>query len=354
MLINQMLPSFSLDDAIGNEALEIQGILRSWGYESNIYAADIHPKLSNIAKNYADYKEISAPENILFFHFAIGSYVSKFAETLPDKKIIIYHNITPPHFFAGFSDTLTHLVGSGRTELTGFSNAAKLALGDSEFNRMELEELGFKKTGVLPIPIDFKKYDQQPDQNIINKFDDDYINLIFVGRIVPNKKQEDIINIFNYFSKYIEPHSRLFLVGPYNGMETYHVHLKKLIKKLNLKNVYITGHVSFNELIAYYRLANVFISMSEHEGFCVPLLESMFFGIPIIAYNSAAIPYTLNGSGILVNEKNYEEIAEMMHLLITEKNFRDRIIERQRLQLRQFDKSKIEAILKSYIDSVIA
>lgn len=349
-----MLPSLSPDDAIGNEVLEIQGILRSWGYESNIYAADIHPKLSNIAKNYNDYKKISSPENILIFHFAIGSYVSRFAETLPDKKIIIYHNITPPHFFNGFSDTLYQLVSSGRAELTGFLNTAKLALGDSEFNRMELEDLGFKNTGILPIPIDFKKYELQPDQNIINKYGDKYINLIFVGRIAPNKKQEDVIRIFDYFNKFVEPQSRLFLVGSHNGMETYHRHLKELIKNLNLTNVYITGHVGFNELLAYYKLADVFVSMSEHEGFCVPLLESMFFDIPIIAYNSTAIPYTLGESGVLVNKKNFEEIAEMIYLIVIDKKLRDKIIKKQRIQLEQFGKSEIEERLKGYIDSVIA
>lgn len=355
MQIHQMLPALAYGDAIGNEVFEIQRILRSWGYESEIYTAHIHTKLLGLARDYKSYTKVSSSDNILIFHFAIGSDVSKFAENLPDKKIIIYHNITPGHFFKGFSEELVHLVSTGRDELTKFSNKVELALGVSEFNRNELVDLGFENTGVLPIPIDFRKYDQQPDEIILDKYyDNKYINLIFVGRISPNKKQEDVIKTFYYFNKYIEPRSRLFLVGSYNGMEKYHDHLKELIAKLNLKNVYLTGHVNFNELLAYYRLANVFISMSEHEGFCVPLLESMFFDIPIIAYNSTAIPYTLNGSGILVNEKNYDEVAEMIYLVINDKDFRHRIIERQRLQLKQYDMSKIEARLKDYIDSVIA
>jgi L-malate glycosyltransferase len=354
MQIHQMLPSLSYGDAIGNEVLELQRILRSWGYESDIYAAHIHPKLLGLARDYKSYTKVSSPDNILIFHFAIGSDVSKFSENLPDKKIIIYHNITPGHFFRGFSEDLFHLVSTGREELAKLSDKVELALGVSEFNRKELVDLGFKNTGVLPILIDFKKYDQQPDENILNRYyDDKYINLIFIGRISPNKKQEDLIKIFYYFNKFVEPRSRLFLVGSYKGMEKYHNYLNRLIAKLDLKNVYITGHVNFNELMAYYRLANVFISMSEHEGFCVPLVESMYFGIPIIAYNSTAIPDTLNGSGILVNKKIYEEISEMIGLLVNDEKFRDNIIKKQKSQLPRFSNSIVEAMLREYLDKVI-
>jgi len=351
--INQILPSLFYGDAVGNEVLEIRAVLNSWGYDSDIYAAHVHPKLCGVAKNYTKYKKNSSPNNILIFHFAIGSEVSKFVKNLPDKKIIIYHNITPSKFFLGYDDNLAHLVRCGREELAAFPKTTELALGVSEYNRKELVELGFKKTGVLPIILDFDKYAQEPDRKILDKFADNNTNILFVGRISPNKKQTDIIKMFCYYNKFIDPNSRLFLVGSYTGTESYYNYIQRLIIRLDLENVYITGRVDFKELLAYYRLADIFISMSEHEGFCVPLLECMYFNVPIMAYNSSAIPYTLNGAGILFNKKNYDEIAELAHIIINDGSFREKIIKKQRIRLKDFERSKIEEILKKYITEVL-
>lgn len=354
MQIHQILPMLNFGDAIGNDALEIRSILNTWGYKSEIYTLDVHPKLAHIAKDYKEYEKISSPDNVIIFHFSIGSDINRFVSSLPEKKILIYHNLTPPDFFSGVNESIVHLLRNGSEELKRFINLTELALGDSEFNQRELIELGFKNTGVLPIIIDFEKYNQKPDKIVLNKFDDEYTNFIFVGRLAPNKKQEDIIKIFYYFNKCIDSRSRLFLIGSYKWTEKYYDQLKKLVKRLDLENVHITGHVNFEELLAYYKLGDVFISMSEHEGFCVPLLESMHFGIPIIAYNSTAIPYTLNGSGVLVNEKRYEELAELAHILVKDEKVRNKIIEKQKQRLEHFKKSRIEAILKRYIEKVIS
>ncbi|MCX9081136.1 MAG: glycosyltransferase [Candidatus Methanoperedens sp.] len=353
MQIHQILPTISYGDAIGNDVLEIKAALETWGFKSEIFAQHIHPKLSHIAKPYTEYLKFSSPENILIFHFSIGSDLSGFVKTLPDKKILIYHNITPYSYFKGINDILVNLCINGRKELAEYSNLVNLALGDSEYNRMELEELGFKNTGVLPIIVDFESYEQEPDHEILKKFNDDFTNFIFVGRISPNKKQEDIIRTFYYYNKCIDPKSRLFLVGSYDGMEKYYELLEQLVKRLNLNNVYITGQVNFKELLAYYKLADIFISMSEHEGFCVPLLESMYFGIPIVAYNSTAIPYTLDHSGLLFNEKRYDEVGELVNILLKSQKLKNKIIQKQKARLKEFDESKITRILRGYIEQVI-
>lgn len=353
MQIHQILPTISYGDAIGNNAIEIKAVLETWGFKSEIFAQHIHPKLSLIAKSYTEYRKFSSPENILIFHFSIGSDISSFVKTLPDKKILIYHNITPYSYFTGINDTLANLLMNGRKELAEYSNFVDMALGDSEFNRMELEELGFKNTAILPIIVDFESYKQEPDQEILNKFNDDFTNFIFVGRISPNKKQDDIIRTFYYYNKCIDPKSRLFLVGSYDGLEKYYKLLEQLVKRLNLENVYITGQVNIKELLAYYKLADVFISMSEHEGFCVPLLESMYFGIPIVAYNSSAIPYTLDNSGLLFNEKRFDEIGELLNILLKSQKLKNKIIQKQKERLKEFDKSKITRILRGYIEQVV-
>jgi len=349
--INQILPSISYGDAISNHVLEIKKILKSWGYKSEIYAQHVHPKLKNDAKMYTEYKNSSC-DNILLFHYSIGSEITDFVRLLLDKKVLIYHNITPHSYFHGINDTLVNLLKDGRSELGSFSNEVVLALGDSEYNREELEGLGFKNTGVLPIIIDFEKYTQKPTQKILDKFNDEHPNFVFVGRISPNKKQEDVIKTFYYYKKHVDLKARLFLVGSYEGMEKYYKQLCLLINRLDLNDIFISGHVDFSDILAYYKIADVFISMSEHEGFCVPLLESMFFKIPIIAYNSTAIPYTLNGSGILFNEKLYDEVAEMVHILINNDKIKNKIIEMQSDRLRKFEIFDNLKILKGYIEGV--
>lgn len=352
MEIHQILPSFTFGDAIGNYTLEIKSIIESRGYKSKIFAQDIHPKLAYIAKPLTKYHKYSSTENIVIFHFAIGSDVSQFVKMLPDKKILIYHNITPSHFFRGINDSLSQLVQRGRREIIEFNTVTSLALGDSEYNRKELEGLGFKNTGVLPIIIDFEKYACKPTQKILDEFNDGHSNILFVGRISPNKKQEDIIKMFYFFKKHIDPKARLFLVGSNVGMEKYHEQLINLIKELDLNDVITTGKVDFKDLIAYYKVADVFVSMSEHEGFCVPLLESMYFELPILAYNSTAIPYTLDGSGVLFNQKRHEEVAEVCHTLISNRSVRNKIIDTQTKRLKMFEKPVIEKSLLEYIEQV--
>jgi glycosyltransferase involved in cell wall biosynthesis len=350
MEIHQILPTISAGDAIGNEVLLIRDILRSWGYQSEIFAQNIHPSIDS-AIFFTEHKKRSSKNNVLIYHLAIGSEVSQYVMKVPDKKILIYHNITPPHFFYGINDNLALILGHGRSELKMLASQIDLALGDSEYNRLELEENGYRETGILPLLIDFSKYSRY-NKKIIDKYSDNWVNILFVGRIAPNKKQDDIIKSFYYY-KAINPNSRLFLIGGYNGCERYYGYLENLIKDLGTKDVYLLGMVDFADLIAYYMLADVFVCMSEHEGFNVPLIESMHFEVPVIAYNSTAIPYTMSGTGILVNRKCYPEIAEMINLVVTDKILREKIIQKQNIRVKDFSYDKTLKIFKTHLNKVI-
>ena len=231
-------------------------------------------------------------------------------------KIFAYHNITPPEYF---KDTMTIsgcICKRGRDELKNLTKC-NLSIGVSEYNRRELVEHGFdeRNSDVLPIFLHYNDYESVDlNDNLYNKFDDDFVNILFVGRIAPNKKIEDLIKTF-YFYKKINPKSRLFIIGA-KFLNDYNRELTDFVGALKLRDVYFTDKVPLSDLKTYYELADIFLCMSEHEGFCVPLIESMYFGIPIIAYNSTAIPYTLEKSGILINKKDYPEIAELINLLV--------------------------------------
>lgn len=349
MQIHQFVCTLDYGDAVSNDVLSIKQFLNNSGFESEIYAENFNPKVQHECHKYKKYHNVET--DIIIHHFSLGTDFDNYVNSFKNKKILIYHNITPSNYFSHFNDELEYRCRIGRKQLAKFSQNVILALADSEYSEQELIQLGFKNTGVLPIIVDFEKY-EEPAQEIIDKFYDGTTNLLFVGRISPNKKQEDIIKTFFYYKKMIDPNARLFLVGSYKGLEKYYDQLQVLIEKLDLSDVYITGKIKFEELLAYYKIADVFLSMSEHEGFCVPLLEAMNFKIPIVAYNSTAVPYTLGDSGILVNNKNYAEIAEMIKIMIDDNKFRKNVVEKQEKRLKDFEKSKVEMKLKEYINRV--
>jgi glycosyltransferase involved in cell wall biosynthesis len=349
--IHQLLPNFSYGDAIGNDVLGIQKVLRSWGVDSEIYAQHIHPKLAGVARPVWEYREMSGFNRVLLFHFSIGSEVSEFVRRLPDQKILIYHNITPPHFFRGINPEVERRCALGLEELKLLAPHFDLALGVSEYNRQELERAGCKKTGVLPIFLDFKDYHLAPEESLKKELADGQINILHVGRIAPQKKIEDLIRVFYLFQKRHRPNSRLILVGTDSGMRNYRRALQKMTEDLGLREkVLFAGFATFRELVTYYSQAQAYLCLSEHEGFCVPLMESMFFGLPVIAYLTGGIPETLGGSGIGIAEKNWEVIAELLNLTISDRSFREEIVVGQKERLKDLDLEANSARLRVLLE----
>jgi glycosyltransferase involved in cell wall biosynthesis len=312
MRVHQLLAALSYGDAIGNEALAIQRQLRAAGHESEIYAELVHPRVAHLARPLWQYAEASAPDTVCIYHFSIGSAAGRLVHHAPDRLVVVYHNITPAHFFLGFHAHLAGLCHHGRRELAAFAERSELALGDSEYNRQELEQAGFARTGVLPIVLDLSLYDRPPSPVVRRLYDDGRTNVLFVGRVIPNKKIDDLIRTFAVFQKWVQPHSRLLLVGDSRGFERYFDRLQELVRELRVDEVVFTGQVDDQELYAYYRLADAFLCLSEHEGFCVPLQEAMHFGLPVIAYETGAVRETLHGGGLLLQDKSPALVAELL------------------------------------------
>ena len=275
--------------------------------------------MAHLARPLCEYREVSSPDTVCLFHFSIGSAAGRLIYHAPDRLVSIYHNITPAEFFLGFHPHLAGLCYHGRRELAAFAPRTELALGDSEFNRRELRGAGYRRTGVLPIVLDLDALRAarlagraRPVTATAGR------NLLFVGRIIPNKKIEDLIRVFAVYQRYVEPRSRLLLVGDYRGHERYCDRLREWSATLRLDEVVFTGHVDDDDLLAYYAVADVFLCLSEHEGFCVPLVEAMNFGVPVMAYDAGAVAETLRGGGVLLKEKRPEVVAELIHRVLTD------------------------------------
>jgi len=347
--IHQVLATLGYGDAIGHEVLGIQRALREVGYESEIFVETADHRLESLTRDYRELVDFSDRDNLLLHHFSLGSKASRTAFALPDRMALIYHNITPPEYFVGVHRTLARQCFRGRRELQAYATRCEIALGDSEFNRRDLEALGFQRTAVLPVVPDFSHLDRDPHWLVAREFDDDWTNILFVGRMIANKKIEDLIRYFHAYQTLFNPRSRLLLVGAQTGFERYAASLHDLVARLGTSHVHFIGHVSDEELVAFYEVADLFLCASEHEGFCVPLVEAFYKEVPVLAYAATAVPATMDGAGVLFENRNPEHVATLMDAISSDATLRDTIVDAQlaavdRLRAQDFAGTLLEFI----------
>lgn len=341
--IIQIVSTLNFGDAVGNDVLAIKRALKESGYRTAIFAESIHERINDIDVFPLSFLPELQKEDVIIYHFANADPFSYKLAELNCKKILRYHNITPPNFFHGFDQTSALIGEQGLQEVKNLVSVIEYGLIDSEFNKKDLISMGYKcKLDVVPILIPFSDYDKLPDASVIKRYKDGKTNILFVGRGAPNKKIEDVIRIFSVYKKKYDLDARLFLVGKYEKNSKYYNYLQNVIEEENVKDVIFPGHISFEAILAYYQIANVFVCMSEHEGFCVPLVEAMYFDVPIIAYDSSAVPDTLQGSGVLVNTKDPLLIAEEIHKIISDQDYAMSIIKEERKRLQDFQYATIK------------
>ncbi len=354
--IVQLLPTLAYGDAVGNDVIALYSYFSHKGYETLIYAENIDPRINEkIVKRYTEFPTLSS-EDILLYHFSTGSQImSQILCKCTCRKVMIYHNITPGKFFTEYNESLAKLVDEGRNKLRELKNVFECCIADSEYNKQDLIREGYTcPIVVLPILVPFEDYEQEPDADVLSRYQNDgWKNILFVGRIAPNKCQEDVIAAFAAYKKIYNSKSRLFIVGNYDGMEAYYDRLQRYVDILGVEDVIFTGHISFKAILAYYCLADVFLCMSEHEGFCVPLLEAMKFGIPIVAYSSTAIPYTLDGAGFLVPEKEPDLNAAIIDEVIVNSKLRDYLLKGQQQRLAYFKHETVARFAEKIFNKLI-
>jgi glycosyltransferase involved in cell wall biosynthesis len=348
-----VLATLGYGDAIGHEVLGIQRVLRRAGFDSDIFVQTADPRVEDRTRDYRDLIQESDPANILIHHFSIGSRASRITYALPDRQILVYHNITPPEFFVDVHQQLVEQCFKGRRELGIYPARVDLALGDSEFNRRELEVLGFDPTGVLPVVPDFSHLDTPPNDLIAREFDDGWTNILFVGRIIPNKRIEDVIRYFHAYQRHFNPRSRLLLVGSYGGFEKYLATLHQLCARLGVTSVYFTGHVTDAELAAYYEVADLFLCASAHEGFCVPIIESFHNQIPVVAYAATAVPVTMDGAGLLYSTQEPLEVAALVDTVLDDQQLYDQIVSKQDAALERLRAKDFDGTLLRFVEQVL-
>jgi len=345
MVINQWVPAAHRGDAIGDSARRVRSLLREMGHDSDLYALTIDDDLKADVRPFTD--PAATRGNLTIFHYALPSPMTAAFAALDSGRILQYHNVTPAAYFAPYDPALFRLAALGRQELSTLVGRVDLALGDSEFNRRELESLGFAPTGVFPIAVDTGRITQPVSRPALEEMlDDGLVNFLFVGRIAPNKKIEDHIRLAEVYKRYIDAYYRFIFVGRYDVVPRYYATIRALMAEYRLLNdrFIFTGPVPDEELAVYYRHAAVYISLSEHEGFCVPLIEAFYKQVPVLAYAATAVPATMDGAGILFDTKDPAYVASLMDAVLSNVDLQDALVEQQldavdRLQAKDFDRT---------------
>ena len=351
MIVNQWVPAAHKGDAIGDSARKMRAMLRALGHESEIYALTIDDVLQGDVLPFSD--PAAHRGDLTIFHYALPSPMTEAFARLPRGRVMQYHNVTPAHYFAPYSPTLFRLASLARAELQTLVGQVDLAMGVSEFNRAELEAMGFSPTGVLPLAIDFSRVTQKVRRPALEKIlsNDDMINFLFVGRIAPNKKIEDHLKLAEHYKRYVDSYYRFIFVGKYDAVPQYYAAIRTMMAQYRLLNerFVFTGPVPDEDLAVYYRHSAVYISLSEHEGFCAPLLEAMAADVPVLAYSAAAVPETLGGAGVQFAPKDMEYAAELLGILTFDDELRAKVIAGQRRRLADFSDARLAGALSRLV-----
>ena len=353
--IHQFTAGFAWHDAISNEAALFRRIFRDWGYPSEIFcdpantSKDRRGEIRDIQTAAAAIDQ----EDLVLLHLSIGSVANTIFENLACRKAILYHNITPEHYFQFTNPQTAAQLQRGRQQVAALAGTATVYMADSGFNAAELREVGYRDVQVLPIVIDTQLMDVPPTPRLMQRRRDGMLNLIFVGRCSPNKKIEDLLRTFAWLQKNITPLCRFTQIGSKAGNERYHAMLLAMCKEWQLANVEFTGSVSQADLHAYYQSADAFLCMSEHEGFCIPLIESMLHDVPIVAMADAAVPETLDGAGILLTQRRFDVAAEAIYRLHQDRVLREAVLQTQRDRIARYKSRNLEAELRTCLASVL-
>mgnify|MGYP001354390147 CR=1 FL=1 len=338
MRVAQLIPSVMEHDAMSNYVLQLDEIMAHAGVDSRIFASLVESKVYSSRVYLLDSLRDFQP-NLLIYHMGIGDPIGEYIQLLGIPYIIYYHNITPSLYFQN-NWPLANLLEWGRRQLSELAKSAIAGMAASEYSKKEMVEVGYKNCYVFPIIIDTQKIALIEDINAEGYgICDGKDNLCFVGRISPHKKQDDLIRVFKIYKEHYNSNSRLFLVGSIFDQD-YFTLLNRLLAELDLcRDVEILGLLDEVRWKAYYRHSRAFVSMSEHEGFCVPLLEAHYFHLPVVAYDGGAVAEVMGGAGILIKDKtNLLNTARSIDMVVSNTNMRNELISKGTMNLERFKK----------------
>lgn len=356
--IDQVIPSLASRDAIGGHVVQLRDLLRSRGLRSDIYFGNATPDRLEFGLPVNRLGERASSGRVLLYQLSIGSRVADVFRQRSERKFVNYHNITPADLLEAWVPMIGEEVRWGRAQLRDLAPVTEFAIADSEFNERELQAAGYRSTATIPLLIDLEGFAGSPDPALAERLaaqkEDGGTDLLFVGKVSPHKGQDDLIKALAAYRRLYDPKARLHLVGGAIS-EEYQTALERFISELGLVDaVEIAGSVSHEELIAYYAGADAFVCLSNHEGFCVPLLESMYHRLPIVAYTNTAVPETVQSAGLVLPNKEPARVAAAIDRVVTDGQLRSVLAQAAAERVEAFALPRVQAGFVAALEAACA
>jgi L-malate glycosyltransferase len=354
--VDQVIPSLASRDAIGVHTLALTEALRDAGMESEIFYGDCSPDLLKQARPIGALGRASK-DRWLLYQSSIGSPVFDVFASRPEAKLVNYHNITPAELLQAWEPGVGYEAGLGREQLRRAASQCRLGIADSAFNQGELIDAGYAHTAVSSLLIDMSVH-AEADRGCLRRLEgakaDGGPDLLFVGKVSPHKAQHDLVKMLAVYRRLYHPRARLHLVGSPLGRR-YGPALDAFVEALDLADaVSVVGSVRPEELEAYYRAADVFVCASDHEGFCVPVVEAMAHGLPVVAYAAAAVPETVGDAGVLLESKEPLVFATAVHRVVEDGRLRDVLSRAATCRMEWFSLPRARARFVDLVTGVVS
>lgn len=356
--VDQFVPSYVLHDAISNHVRQLRRALLDAGHETEVFYEFVAPGLEDEGRPYLDSDSTPDRDRLILYHASTDSGMAPWLTSAASRGQVValdYHNITPARYFALWEPRAARSMEKARQELADLIPLCSAAVADSPYNEQELIDLGHKTTAVAPLLFDLSDYHREPDPSALSRLRAEGAGplLLFVGRLAPNKCQHDVIASFAIYRRLFAPGARLALVGGATSLR-YMRSLEAMISELGLEgSVELAGSAPFPELLAYYRAADMFVCLSEHEGFCIPVIEAMELGVPVLAYKAAALTDTVADAGVLIDDKDPLSVAVALNDLFSESERRAALIEAGRCRAAEFDLRRTAPLFMSRLADVV-
>ena len=341
MRIDQVLPSLASRDAIGIHVQNLDAAFKARGIPTTVYYGEATPDMAHLGTGVI---ELTAPaaDRVVLYHASIGTPVFDTLTRIDDPIAIHYHNITPAKLFERWEPAVSHEVALGRRQMAELADRCVLGLAVSSYNERELIDWGYHPTAVAPLLIDMRHSGSTVDQGYLAKLRREQErrggpSFLYVGKISPHKAPHDLVSMLAAYHEIYDHSATLTMVGSPLG-DRYLAALREYVAELGLtESVVVTGSLTGPELEAHWQAADVFVSASDHEGFCVPLVEAMGHDLAVVANGVAAIPETLGSAGLALVDKAPIPFAAAVHRVVTDEALRGQLISAGRARLDDFD-----------------
>jgi L-malate glycosyltransferase len=344
--VHQVTGAAGRHDAVTNQMLAYDELLRGWGLAGGMHAVVVSPgtskriePLSNMAPD---------ADDVVLIHYS--GWITGMAPLLelPQRKALVYHNITPAKYFWSVHPAVAVICEVGRDKLPALVAASRVTAGVSSYNADELRAAGAPDPHVVPILADPKRlaYDGVPAT-------EEGPLILAVGRLAPHKRPDLVIRAFALYQRQHAPDARLLYAGAHHN-PPYHARLEQLVDEVGANHVRLAGALDDHDLARAYASASVMLSLSEHEGFCIPLLEALHADLPVLARPSGGMPEVGGDAVLWIDDgDDLSVVAELLHLAVTDGELRSELVRRGRRRADEFAPDRVAEQVRGLIDAAL-